>query len=95
MTPNGFENSFTPATEEEYDAKRRAARARLIEVATAMSGEMVSKDAVLVGIGGRYEYRNKGIDVFIDALKKLSDTEPQGRDIQAFIMIPSGHNGVY
>ncbi|MBO6222094.1 MAG: alpha-glucan family phosphorylase, partial [Bacteroidales bacterium] len=43
--------------------------------------------------GGRYEYRNKGIDVFIDALKKLSDTDPVGRDIQAFIMIPSGHNG--
>ena len=93
VTPNGFENSITPATDEEYDAKRKAARERLIEVATAMSGEEVSKDAILIGIGGRYEYRNKGIDVFIDALKKLSDTEPEGRDIQAFIMIPSGHNG--
>lgn len=93
VTPNGFENSFTPATDEEYDEKRRAARARLIEVATAMSGEEVSKDAILIGVGGRYEYRNKGIDVFIDALKKLQDTDPQGRDIQAFIMIPSGHNG--
>lgn len=93
VTPNGFENSFTPATDEEYDAKRRAARERLLKVASAMSGEEVSKDAVLIGIGGRYEYRNKGIDVFIDSLKKLSDTEPEGRDIQAFIMIPSGHNG--
>ena len=73
--------------------KSAAPRARLIEVATAMSGEEVSKDAILIGIGGRYEYRNKGIDVFIDALKKLEDTDPQGRDIQAFIMIPSGHNG--
>ena len=23
----------------------------------------------------------------------IQDTDPQGRDIQAFIMIPSGHNG--
>ena len=93
VTPNGFENSITPATDELFDEKRKAARARLIEVATAMSGEEVAKDAILIGIGGRYEYRNKGIDVFIDALKKLSDTDPVGRDIQAFIMIPSGHNG--
>ena len=93
VTPNGFENSITPASDEEFAEKRSAARKKLIEVATAMSGEEVSKDAILIGIGGRYEYRNKGIDVFIDALKKLSDTDPVGRDIQAFIMIPSGHNG--
>lgn len=92
VTPNGFENSFTPATDEEYEAKRKAARSRLIEVAAAMSGEEVAKDAILIGIGGRYEYRNKGIDVFIDALKKLSE-DKLDRDIQAFIMIPSGHNG--
>ena len=93
VTPNGFENSFTPATDELFIEKRKAARETLIEVAAAMSGEEVSKDAILIGIGGRYEYRNKGIDVFIDALKTLSDTHPVGRDIQAFIMIPSGHNG--
>ena len=93
VTPNGFENSITPATDEIFDEKRKSARAKLIQVATAMSGEEVSKDAILIGIGGRYEYRNKGLDVFIDALKKLSDTDPVGRDIQAFIMIPSGHNG--
>jgi len=93
VTPNGFENSFTPATDEEYDSKRQSARERLIEVAAAMSGEEVAKDAILIGIGGRYEYRNKGIDVFIDALNKLDKTDPSGRSIQAFIMIPSGHNG--
>ena len=70
VTPNGFENSFTPSTPELFEEKRKAARVRLIEVAAAMSGESVSKDAILIGIGGRYEYRNKGIDVFIDALKK-------------------------
>ncbi len=93
VTPNGFENSFTPATDEEYDSKRSAARDKLIEVATAMSGEEIPKDAILVGIGGRYEYRNKGIDVFIDALDTLRKEEPEGRSIQAFIMIPSGNNG--
>ncbi|MDE5890138.1 MAG: glycogen/starch synthase, partial [Bacteroidales bacterium] len=68
VTPNGFENSFTPATDEDYDKMRAAARAKLVEVASAMSGEEVSGDSVFIGIGGRYEYKNKGIDVFIDAL---------------------------
>lgn len=93
VTPNGFENSFTPATDEDYENKRKTARRKLLEVATAMSGDEVSKDAVLIGIGGRYEYRNKGLDVFIDALAKLEKTDPVGRDIQAFIFIPSGNHG--
>lgn len=93
VTPNGFENSFTPSTDEEYEQKRSEARHKLIEVASAMSGQEVAKDAVLMCIGGRYEYRNKGIDVFIDALGELKQNNYQGREIQAFIMIPSGHKG--
>lgn len=93
VTPNGFENSFTPATEEEYKEKRAAARLKLREVAAAMSGKPVSEDAILVGIGGRYEYRNKGIDVFIDAVNKVRTSDFRGKEIHAFIMIPSGHNG--
>ena len=93
VTPNGFENSFTPQGEEQYLSKRRAARKRFIEVASYMSGAPVAQDAVLFGIGGRYEYHNKGIDVFIDALAKLREDGWQGREIHAFILIPSGHNG--
>ena len=93
VTPNGFEDSFTPASDAEYNDKRVAARRKLLEVATAMSGEEVPKDAILIGIGGRYEYRNKGIDVFIDALSKLDKSDPVGRSIQAFILIPSGNHG--
>ena len=93
VTPNGFENSFTPATDAEYEEKRSQARRRLIEVAAAMSGEKVADDAALVCISGRYEYRNKGIDVFIDALGELIREGYSGREIHAFVMIPSGHNG--
>ena len=93
VTPNGFENSFTPASDEEYVRLHDAARERLVEVAGAMSAEQVPSDAIFIGIGGRYEYRNKGIDVFIDALAKLNHSDYDGRSIQAFIMIPSGHHG--
>lgn len=93
VTPNGFENSFTPADDNEYAAKRTAARNKLVEVAAAMSGEPVADNSIFVGIGGRYEYKNKGLDVFIDALDKLNKSDFEGRSIQVFIMIPSGHNG--
>ena len=93
VTPNGFEPSFTPATDEEYEQQRDAARAKLVEVASAMSGEDIPENAVLVGIGGRYEWKNKGIDVFIDALDKLNRSDYKGKHVHAFIMIPSGHNG--
>ena len=93
VTPNGFENSFTPADDEEYDRQHDAARKRLVEVASAMSAEAVPSDSLFICIGGRYEYRNKGIDVFIDALDRVNRGEDTGRSIQAFIMIPSGHHG--
>lgn len=93
VTPNGFENSFTPSSDEEYSDKRSAARKKLIEVASAMSGKQVEDDAILIGIGGRYEYRNKGIDVFIDSLVSLRDSGYSGKTVHAFIMIPSGHKG--
>ena len=93
VTPNGFENSFTPASDQEYQRLHDAARDRLVRVATAMSAEEVPANALFIGIGGRYEYRNKGIDVFIDALDRLNRSGYEGRSIQAFIMIPSGHHG--
>ena len=92
VTPNGFEPSFTPS-DEEYPAKRKEARRKLIGVASAMSGTAVPDDAMLMCIGGRYEWKNKGIDVFIDALNRLNRSDYSGRNIQAFIMIPSGHHG--
>ena len=93
VTPNGFENSFTPASDAAYDTLHKAARECLVKVATAMSAEAVPENSIFIGIGGRYEFRNKGIDVFIDALDKLNREGFEGRPVQAFIMIPSGHHG--
>ena len=92
VTPNGFENSITPAAEA-YDDCRKAARRKLLEVASAMAGESFAPDSVLVSISGRYEYSNKGIDVFLDALGKIDAGRYDGRRILAFVMVPSGNNG--
>lgn len=46
-----------------------------------------------MGISGRYEYKNKGIDAFLDVLGRLNSSSYSGRRIVAFIMVPAGHNG--
>lgn len=92
VTPNGFENSFVPE-EEEFKLRRIEAKVKFYEVAEALLAHDVAKDALVVGISGRYEFKNKGIDVFIDALAKLNDCNNLNREVLAFILIPSGHHG--
>ena len=53
----------------------------------------MSKDALVVGISGRYEFKNKGIDVFIEAMAKLNSCPELNREVLAFILIPGGHHG--
>ena len=92
ITPNGFENSFTPK-EDEFKSYQDRARKKLLEVASIMSGQHYADDSILICISGRYEYRNKGIDVFIDALSRLNTGSYSGKKVLAFIMVPSGNNG--
>ncbi len=93
VTPNGFEDVFTPQSDNEYNKKFNEARQKLLQVASAMSQEDFPSDSLIIGIGGRYEYRNKGIDLFLDALSSIQNSAYSGKKILAFIMIPSGHSG--
>ena len=93
VTPNGFENVFTPK-EEEWEGKRKAGREKLLQVAQALLGRPVEEDAVLVGISGRYEFKNKGIDVFVDAMGQLNGDSALQKEILAFVLVPAGHGEV-
>ncbi|GAB6012651.1 glycosyltransferase family protein [Viscerimonas tarda] len=88
ITPNGFEKEFVPKGGE-YKKKRNAARKALINVAEKLLGTNIDNDAILIATSGRYEYRNKGIDVFIDALGQLNKINQLNKDIVAFVMVPA------
>ncbi len=88
VTPNGFEPNFVPA-KKEYEKKRTAARQDLLNVAEKLLGCPVSPDAFLVSTSGRYEYRNKGIDVFIEAMNRVRTSGKLQREVVAFIMVPA------
>ncbi len=92
ITPNGFDNSFVPSGDE-FKLRRIEARVKFYEVAEALLAHDVAKNAMIVAISGRYEFKNKGIDVFIDALRKLNKCNNLNREVLAFILIPAGHHG--
>lgn len=88
VTPNGFEPNFVPEGKE-YTKKRAEARNTLINVAEKLLGCSISPDALLVSTSGRYEYRNKGIDVFIEAMNRVRNSGELQREVVAFIMVPA------
>ena len=92
VTPNGFEDSFVPS-EGEFPKKRKAAREKLLQVAEGVLGYRPAEDAMLIVNSGRYEYRNKGIDIFIDSMGCLNGTEELSKEIVAFILMPAYHSG--
>lgn len=88
VTPNGFEPNFVPEGKE-YTKKRAEARKTLINVAEKLLGCSISPDALLVSTSGRYEYRNKGIDVFIEAMNRVRNSGELQREVVVFLMVPA------
>ncbi|MBQ9676912.1 MAG: glycogen/starch synthase [Prevotella sp.] len=87
VLPNGFDNSFVPKAAT-FTKKRKAARKRLLEVANALLGENLDDDTLIVSTSGRYEFRNKGIDVFVEAMNRLLRDKELKKKVLAFIEVP-------
>ena len=92
VLPNGFEDSFVPE-ESEFGVKRGEARKRMLQVASALTGETINESAMLLATSGRYEFRNKGLDLFIDALGDLNRNKNCTGQAVAFFLIPANHYG--
>ena len=87
VLPNGFDNSFVPKGAL-FNSKRKAARKRLLDVANALLGEQLDDDTLIVSTSGRYEFRNKGIDVFVEAMNRLLRDRDLKKKVLAFIEVP-------
>ena len=87
VLPNGFDNSFVPKAAA-FTRKRKAARRRLLEVANALLGETLDDNTLIISTSGRYEFRNKGIDVFVEAMNRLLRDRDLKKPVLAFIEVP-------
>lgn len=87
VLPNGFDNSFVPKPAL-FSRKRKQARKRLLEVANALLGEQLGDDTLIVSTSGRYEFRNKGVDVYIESMNRLLRDRDLKKNVVAFIEVP-------
>ena len=87
VLPNGFDNSFVPKAAS-FAKKRKAARQKMLQVANALLGENLDDDTIIVSTSGRYEFRNKGIDVFVEAMNRLLRDRDLKKKVLAFIVVP-------
>lgn len=88
VLPNGFENDFVPKGAQ-FTRKRNIARKRMFDVANAILGvEFDDKETLIVSTSGRYEFRNKGVDVYIEAMNRLLRDNRLKKKVLAFIDVP-------
>ncbi len=92
ITTNGFDDSFVPKPELLLQ-NHSTARIKALEIATSRTGKIYDNETILLLTSGRYEYTNKGIDLFIKALGSLNNSGKITKKIVAFIAVPGNHNG--
>ena len=92
ITPNGFDEDLIP-TDQDLATRRGHARKCLLDVARVLMNQDIPSDSMLIVNSGRYEFRNKGIDLLIDALGNINRGNLVQKTIVAFIMIPANQLG--
>lgn len=92
VTPNGFEDDFVPKATK-FNQARTAARRCLLERASALTGKQYDDDTFVLTTSGRCEFRNKGIDLFLDSIKLLQERNNLNKKVVAFVMVPGWVKG--
>ena len=84
---NGFEDDFVPKGDD-FAVKRKEARAAMLNLANKLLGTDLDDDTLIVGTSGRYEFKNKGINVYLEALNRLTRDKNLKKEVLAFINVP-------
>ncbi|HJA86921.1 MAG TPA: glycogen/starch synthase [Candidatus Bacteroides avicola] len=84
---NGFEDDFVPKGST-YAGKRKRARSLFFRLANCLIGEEFDDDTLIVGTSGRYEFKNKGIDVFLEAMNRLNRDRNLKKKVLAMVSVP-------
>ena len=87
VLPNGFEDDFVPKSST-FSRKRKNAREKMLQVANCLLGQTFSDDTLIIGTSGRYEFRNKGIDAFIESMMRLLRDDRFTGEAIAFVEVP-------
>jgi glycogen phosphorylase/synthase len=92
VTPNGF-SAFHEMDGKPKTKERIKSRETILRVATGVFNQKLPEDTLITITSGRYEFLNKGLDAFIDALGKLNREDKLKRNVLAVIAVPANHSG--
>jgi len=88
VTPNGFESQFVPQGRA-YKQGRDKARQALTQLAEQQLGYALPSDPLMLCIAGRQEWKNKGIDLFLDSMQVLNERLKDSQQlVLAWVKIP-------
>lgn len=87
VTPNGFEKAIA-GTAEDQKKWRRSSRKQIFKVLEALTGKKYSDSTLLIATSGRNEYKNKGIDIFLDTIANLRGRKLK-RKVVALVLVPA------
>ena len=98
VTPNGWdiEHSLSSRDLTILHEKNRKKINEFLEAYFSPHYPIETKNNIVFFISGRYEFFNKGIDIFIEALSKLNDELKKKKSkitVFAFILVPAGIKG--
>ena len=92
LTINGI-NKTLRQDDAEFLKKRNAARKQILKIASTLCGEQLGDDCLMVINSGRYEFKNKGIDLFIESLRRLNEDKNLERTVLGVIAVPANLSG--
>ena len=92
VTKNGIDHTFRKDNAE-FVEKRKATREQILKIAGTLCGETLDPNCLMVLNSGRYEFKNKGIDLFIEALRRLNEDKNLKRTVLGVIAVPANIAG--
>jgi phosphorylase/glycogen(starch) synthase len=90
VTPNGLNLEHVPDLTRNREQAVKS-REKLLAAATRFLRKNLPENTRIIIISGRYEYRNKGIDVFLNALGRLDKELAENQPVLAFLFVIGGH----
>ena len=76
-----------------FGAKRKESREKILKIVDTLCGEHIDRNCLMVINSGRYEFKNKGIDLFIESLRRLNQDKNLERTVVGVIAVPSNIAG--
>ena len=76
-----------------FAKQRLASRELILKMADTLCGEPIDRNCLMVINSGRYEFKNKGIDLYIEALRRLNEDKNLNRTVLGVIAVPANVAG--